>query len=91
MAQAQATLVRAFGLGTGAWALWADLDRKKVRVRHYDARMAMLLTWDEDGVTKCAFITRAFYRGMAVDQLQMHLRGGMGFSSGSSLSSAASP
>ena len=51
MAQAQATLVRAFGLGTGAWALWADLDRKKVRVRHYDARMAMLLTWDEDGVT----------------------------------------
>lgn len=69
MAQAQATLVRAFGLGTGAWALWADLDRKKVRVRHYDARMAMLLTWDEDGVTKCAFITRAFYRGMAVDQL----------------------
>lgn len=31
MAQAQATVVRAFGLGTGAWALWVDLDRKKVR------------------------------------------------------------
>lgn len=90
MAQAQATLVRAFGLGTGAWALWADLDRKKVRVRHYDARMAMLLTWDEDGVTKCAFITRAFYRGMAVDQLQMHLRDGMGFSAGFSSSSKSS-
>lgn len=24
------------GLGTGAWALWVDLDRKKVRIRHYD-------------------------------------------------------
>ena len=82
--------MRAFGLGTGAWALWADLDRKKVRVRHYDARMAMPLTWDEDGVTKCAFVTRAFYRGMAVDQLQMHLRGGMGFSAGSSSSSKSS-
>ena len=84
MAQAQATVVRAFGLGTGAWALWVDLDRKKVRIRHYDARMVIPLTWDEDGVSECAFVTRAFYRGKAVDQLQMHLRGGMGFSAGSS-------
>ena len=29
---------------------------------------------------EAAFVTRAFYRGKAVDQLQMHLRGGMGFS-----------
>lgn len=91
MARAQVTVVRAFGLGTGAWALWVDPDRKKVSVRHYDARMVTPLTWDEDGVSECAFVTRAFYRGKAVDQLQMHLRGGMGFSSGSSLSSAASP
>ena len=76
MNAAQATVVRAFGLGTGAWALWLDLDRKKVRIRHYDARMVIPLTWDEDGVTECAFVTRAFYRGKAVDQLQMHLRGG---------------
>lgn len=80
MGQAQDTVVRAFGLGTGAWALWLDLDRKKVRIRHYDARMVIPLTWDEDGVTECAFVTRAFYRGKAVDQLQMHLRGDMGFS-----------
>ena len=73
MAQAQATVVRAFGLGTGAFALWLDLDRRRVRVRHYDARMVIPLTWDEDGVTECAFVTRAFYRGKAVDQLQMHL------------------
>ena len=56
MAQAQDTVVRAFGLGTGAWALWLDLDRKKVRIRHYDARMVIPLTWDEDGVT---FLLRA--------------------------------
>ena len=80
MSAAQATLVKAFGLGTGAWALWVDLDRKKVRIRHYDARMVIPLTWDEDGVTECAFVTRAFYRGKAVDQLQMHLRGGVSFS-----------
>ena len=24
------------GVGTGAWALWVDLDRKKVRIRNYD-------------------------------------------------------
>ena len=75
MAQAQATVVRAFGLGTGAWALWLDLDRQKVRIRHYDARMVIPLTWDEDGITECAFVTRAFYRGNVVDQLQMHLKG----------------
>lgn len=90
MAQAQATVVRAFGLGTGAWALWVDLDRKKVRIRHYDARMVIPLTWDEDGVTECAFVTRAFYRGKAVDQLQMHLKGGMGFSTDSALSVGSS-
>ena len=76
MSAAQATVVRSFGLGTGAWALWLDLDHKKVRIRHYDARMVIPLTWDEDGVTECAFVTRAFYRGKAVDQLQMHLKGG---------------
>ncbi|WP_206215063.1 hypothetical protein [Adlercreutzia sp. ZJ138] len=76
MSAAQATVVRAFGLGTGAWALWLDLGKRKVRVRHYDARMVIPLTWDEDGITECAFVTRAFYRGKAVDQLQMHLLGG---------------
>ncbi|WP_261429963.1 hypothetical protein [Xiamenia xianingshaonis] len=91
MSAAQATVVRAFGLGTGAWALWLDLDKRKVRVRHYDARMVIPLTWDEDGVAECAFVTRAFYRGKAVDQLQMHLKGGMGFSAGLSPSSSSTP
>lgn len=72
---AQATVVRAFGLGTGAFALWVDLGERRVRVRHYDARMVIPLTWDEDGVCECAFVTRVFYRGKGIDQLQMHLRG----------------
>lgn len=75
MPQAQNTIVRAFGMGTGAWALWVDADAKKVRIRHYDARMVLPLTWDEEGVSECAFVTRVFYRGKAVDQLQMHLCG----------------
>lgn len=45
--------------------------------------MVIPLTWDEDSITECSFVTRAFYRGKAVDQLQMHLRGGMGFSAAS--------
>lgn len=56
--------------------------------------MVIPLMRDEDGITECAFVTKAFYRGKAVDQLQMHLRGGMGFSADSALlspSSAASP
>ena len=39
MPQAQNTIVRAFGMGTGAWALWVDADARKVRIRHYDSRM----------------------------------------------------
>lgn len=39
--------------------------------------MVIPLTWDEDSITECAFVTRAFCRGKAVDQLQMHLRGGL--------------
>lgn len=75
MSQAQATVVRAFGLGTGAFAIWVDLGRKQVKVRHYDARMVVPLTWGAEGVSECAFCTRAFYRGRPMDQLQMHVLG----------------
>ena len=74
---AQATVVRAFGLGTGAWALWVDAGAGEVRVRHYDARMVVPLTWDAEGVAECAFVTRAYWRGRALDQVQLHLRGGV--------------
>ena len=75
LASAQECVVRAFGLGTGAWALWVDAGAGEVRVRRYDARMVVPLTWDEVGVTECAFVTRAFWRGRAVDQVQLHLKG----------------
>lgn len=91
VARSQDTVVRAFGLGIGAWALWLDLDRKKVCVRHYDAQMVIPLTWDEDGITEYVFVTRALYRGKAVDQLQMHLKGGTGFSADSSPPSKSPP
>lgn len=78
LASAQECVVRAFGLGTGAWALWVDTGAGEVRVRRYDARMVVPLTWDEEGVTECAFVTRVFWRGRAIDQVQLHLRGGAG-------------
>lgn len=62
-------------MGTGAWALWVDVGKRAVKVRYYDARMVVPLTWDDEGVTECAFVTRVFYRGRAVDQLQMHMSG----------------
>lgn len=83
---AQATVVRAFGMGTGAWALWIDAGNKDVRIRRYDARMVIPLSWDEERVMECAFVTRAYYRGQAVDQLQMHLLGNDG---GAELSTAS--
>lgn len=87
LAAAQECVVRAFGLGTGAWALWVDAGSRESRVRRYDARMVVPLTWDEEGVTECAFVMCALWRGRAVDQVQLHLRGAGGafFSLGESL------
>lgn len=73
--RAQETVVRAFGLETGAFALWMDVGRRLVRVRHYDARMVVPLSWDAEGVRECAFVTRCFSRGALLDQLQMHVVG----------------
>ena len=78
LASAQECVVRAFGLGTGAWALWVDAGSREVRVRRYDARMVVPLTWDEEGVSECAFVTRAFWRGRAIEQAQLHLKGACG-------------
>ena len=73
---AQDTVVRAFGLGTAAWALWVDAGAREVRVRSYDARQAVPLAWDEEGVTECAFVSRARWRGRDLVQVQLHLREG---------------
>lgn len=75
----QALVEKAFALGTGAWALSFDVgeDATAMKVRTYDARMVLPLSWDVDGVTECAFATRIMERGRPADQLQMHvLEGG---------------
>ena len=76
--RAQETVVRSFGLGTGAFAIWMDTAAHSVRIRHYDARMVLPLSWDAEGVRECAFVTRAFDKGKPIDQLQMHLAGSGG-------------
>ena len=71
---AQRCLERAFGVGTGALALWFDVreDETLMRARRYDARMVLPLSWDDDGVTECAFVTDAYQDGRKVHQLQVH-------------------
>lgn len=73
---AQRALERAFGIGTGALALWFDVREDgstDIRARRYDARMVLPLSWDDDGVTECAFVTDAYLEGRKVHQLQMHV------------------
>ena len=72
---AQCALERAFGVGTGALAPWFDVQEDgttDIRARRYDARMVLPLSWDDDGVTECAFVTDAYVDGHKVHQLQMH-------------------
>lgn len=71
----QGLVEKAFGLGTGAWALWLDTGKGKMQVRRYDARMVIPLSWDDDGVTECAFVTQVNNKGKQFTQLQMHLMG----------------
>lgn len=72
---AQRCLERAFASGTGAMALWFDVGDEKttVKARRHDARMVLPLSWDDDGITECAFCTRAQIKGKRYDQLQMHV------------------
>jgi len=68
----QGNVQKAFALGTAAWAVWIDTERGKIIPRRYDARMTVPLSWDDDGVSECAFCTRVSIRGTMLDQLQMH-------------------
>ena len=74
----QGLIARAFALGTGAWAVWLNVDAGVMQVRRYDARMVLPLSWDDDGVSECAFVTQVSHEGKALDQVQMHvMEGGM--------------
>lgn len=74
----QRGIERAFAMGTGAMALWFDVrdEATTIRVRRYDAKMVLPLTWDEDGTDECAFCTRVTVKGKQAVQLQMHLLDG---------------
>lgn len=71
----QRGIERAFAMGTGAMALWFDVREggTSIRVRRYDAKMVLPLTWDEDGTTECALCTRVTVKGKQATQLQMHV------------------
>lgn len=75
----QGLISDAFGLGTAAWGVWVDQAEPAVKLRRYDARMVVPLTWDDDGVTECAFCTKAYRDGIEYDQLQLHVRGERGY------------
>ncbi len=71
----QMTIEKAFAMGTAAWALWFNIYESAVvdiKIRRYDARMIIPLSWDEDGVTECAFVTRVTIKGKQYNQLQIH-------------------
>ncbi len=74
-ARGQQLVSKAFALGTCGMSMWLDLDAGKAQVRRYDAKCTLPLSWDDDGVTECAFVTRAVVDGKQVDQLVMHLVG----------------
>lgn len=70
----QAVVEQAFSLGTAAWALWFDIRDEgaaDVRLRRYDARMIFPLTYDDLGVSACAFVTRITVAGKPAEQLQI--------------------
>lgn len=70
----QGMVERAFALGTGAWALSFDVGTEDtaVRLRRYDARQILPLSWDEDGCTECAFASETIVHGARCSQLQVH-------------------
>ena len=71
----QTLIEKAFALGTAAWALWFKVNDGAVtdiKIRRYDARMVVPISWDDDGVSECAFVTRVTIKGKAYNQLQVH-------------------
>lgn len=72
----QTLVEKGYAMGTAAWALWFDVvsdEVTNIKIRRYDARMIVPLSWDEEGITECAFVTRVSIKGKMHDQLQMHV------------------
>lgn len=72
-ARGQGLIQKAFGLGTGGWALWFDLSNGKMQVRRYGANQLIPLSWDDDGISECAFCSQFTLAGKTYDQVQMHV------------------
>lgn len=72
-AYGQGLIQKAFGLGTGGWALWFDLSKNKMQVRRYGANQLVPLSWDDDGISECAFCSQFTFMGKTYDQVQMHV------------------
>lgn len=71
----QKTIEKAFALGTAAWALWFNVESGAVtdiKLRRYDARMVVPISWDEEEASECAFVTRVTIKGKTYTQLQVH-------------------
>lgn len=78
LAISQRCAERAFALGTGALALSFSVPEDAaapvaMRLRRYDARMILPLSWSDEGTTECAFVTEAAVRGQRVTQVQAHI------------------
>lgn len=72
----QNMIQKGFALGTCAWALWFDLDKGKMLPRRYDAQQIIPLSWDDEGVTECAFCTAVQIEGKKYEQIQLHVLDG---------------
>lgn len=76
LATGQALIEKSMAMGTGAWALWFDVkgdDETCMKIRRYDARMVIPLSWDEEGITECAFCTSISLKGKRAYQLQTYV------------------
>lgn len=71
----QSLIEKAWAIGTGAWAhdFTMSEDGNRIRIRRYDARMTIPLTFDEEGVVECAFVSRITLKGKQAYQVQMHV------------------
>lgn len=81
---AQRCTERAFALGTGALALSFSIPEDasapaSMRVRRYDARMVLPLSWDDDGTSECALCTRVSVKGRPLTQVTAHVLGEGGY------------
>lgn len=81
ISKAQGATERGFALGTAAIAarvVGAPLDGSpsdsaRIALSKYDARYIVPLSYDDDSISECAFVSSITIRGQKLTQLQMHI------------------